>query len=104
MWWIFETLAVSSYGGAKSVADFQPFKREGRLHSLVISADRPASAGKARIEKSSCSIQIRYAPGTNAGTAATGTIPIKEPVEYQLYDGSENLQEFSSLDAGGEEE
>ncbi len=98
-----ETLDVRCLGDAKALVDLQHDDREGRVHSLLVTADRPAAVGQSRVRSSKCVVRVNYAktngqPQKN-GTPATGTIPIgPKPFEYDIYDGSSiNYSESTSL-------
>jgi hypothetical protein len=92
-----ETQNVECSGEAKTYADLQPWSREDRLHSVLLSADRPPGAEGARVANSRCTVRVRYGPPDPKTKVATGSIPIGEPVEYIIYNGYENLKEVSSL-------
>jgi hypothetical protein len=98
-----ETLHYTCAGTAKSLADFQPYSRDGHVHSILLSSDRPPGAQGAKVLKSKVSALVRYARKMNH-SVTTGTIPIAGPLEYEVYDESsgENIQEASSMDSGEE--
>jgi hypothetical protein len=88
-----ESLHVTCLGDAKALADLQPYHREGRLSSLLVTADRPASAEGARVRSSECTLKVSYArqssQAQNQGKPASGTIPVgAKPCEFKIYDGA----------------
>jgi hypothetical protein len=84
-----------------SSAEYAPYRQDERMHSVLLTADRPESLKRARVQKSSCFVVVRYAHG-DKGTAASGTIPIRGRCEYPIFDGSAmgRTSELSSLDVG----
>jgi hypothetical protein len=98
-----ETLHYTCAGTAKSLADFQPYSRDGHVHSILLSSDRPPAAQGAKVLKSKVSALVRYARKMNH-SVTSGTIPIAGALEYEVYDESsgENIQEASSMDSGEE--
>lgn len=94
-----DKLAVTCTGDARNVADLQPYWREERLHSLVVTADRPPAAEGAKVLSSSCEVHLEYADPHQPRKIPPGDKPCK----YKIYDGSSvNYREASSL--GDEEE
>jgi colicin import membrane protein len=83
-----ETLHITCKHNA-SVADFQPYSQDGRIHSVLLSSDRPAAARGTKVLKSKVYLTVLYA-------GKSGKIPPRGECKYKLYDESIGLN-FKSL-------